>query len=56
MHDQGQNLIIVGPDGYNENVELTRETLTLLLNDTRVVFGHELVLCCLLLNYRVWEN
>jgi len=56
LHQQGQNLIIVGPDGYDENVELNREKLSELLNRTDIIFGHELVLCCMLLNYLVWQS
>jgi hypothetical protein len=48
-HLKGENLIIVGPDGYDHNVPLSKEILDQLIDDPRRPFGHELVICGMLL-------
>ena len=56
MYANGENLLILAPDGLADyNTELTQETLIKLVNDPTIIFGHELVLCSLLLGYEVWK-
>ena len=55
-YNNGEKLLIIGPDGSNHNEELTLEILRERINDPTRIFGHELVLCCLLMDYKVWEN
>ena len=53
---KGEKLLIIGPDGLsNPETELTKEILLKLVNDPQIIFGHELVLCSLLLGHKVWE-
>lgn len=53
MLADGQNLLIVGPDG--RDIPLTKKSLLRAVNDPNHIFGHELVICCLLLNLKVWN-
>lgn len=48
-HLAGENLLIVGPDGYDETISLDLEKLDSMINDTSLIFGHELVLSAMLL-------
>ncbi len=52
VHEQGQNIQTLGYDGYAFSGKTLRECFL----DTSRPFGHELVLVCLLLNDRVWEQ
>jgi len=52
MHLSRINLLIVGYDG--RDVPMTKKGLMEAVNDTKYPFGHELVICCILLNMRVW--
>lgn len=45
----GVPLLLVGPDGYDHQVPLTVELLQALILDPSIIFGHELVLCGMLL-------
>lgn len=54
MLREGQNLLIVGPDG--RDIPMTRKSLVKAVNDPNHIFGHELVICCLLLGLEVWFN
>lgn len=49
-----RHLLIIGPDGYKPEVPLTHDTLISLINNPSIIWGHELVLCALLLNDIVW--
>ncbi|EFC48496.1 predicted protein [Naegleria gruberi] len=51
MVNSGMNIQILGFDGYNYDGKTLKECF----EDTSKPFGHELVLCCLLKNQRVWE-
>lgn len=44
--DEGENLLIVGPDG--RDIPITSEELKRAINETRYPFGHELVICGML--------
>jgi hypothetical protein len=46
---KGENLLIIGPDGGNENIPLSLDYLDQLINDSSKIFGHEFVLCAMLL-------
>lgn len=48
----GQDVFIVGPDG--RDIEINEKSLIEAVNDPKYIFGHELVLCCLLLNIKPW--
>lgn len=48
-HDSGENLLIVGPDGGDHTIPLTLDYFNQLINDSSKIFGHELVLCAMLL-------
>ncbi len=48
----GENLLIIGPDG--RDIPMTEESLRQAVNDPTYIFGHELVICCLLLGFKVW--
>lgn len=48
-HRAGQNLLLVGPDGYDPAVPLTLELLAELRVRSDLIYGHELVLCEMLL-------
>ena len=50
--ESGQNVLIVGPDG--RNIPINEESLRQAVNDPQYIFGHELVLCCLLMGIRPW--
>ena len=52
--ESGQNVLIVGPDG--RDIEINEESLTKAINDPAYIFGHELVLCCLLIGIKPWLN
>jgi len=52
MINDGYNVQIIGYDGYDFGGKQLRECF----NDISVPFGHELVLACVLLNQRVWED
>jgi hypothetical protein len=52
MHDAGQNLLICGPDGLD--VAIDDASLRRLINDPKYIFGHELVLCCMLKGLTPW--
>jgi hypothetical protein len=54
MHKNGQNLLIVGPDG--RDIPMTYRSLKKAVNDPNHIFGHELVICCLLLGWEVWND
>lgn len=54
MIDNGQNLQILGYDGQ-EYTNIDAETMYTAYLDPTYPFGHELVLCCLLMNLRPWE-
>jgi hypothetical protein len=49
---KGVNVLIVGPDG--RDIEMNEKSLKEAVNDPKYIFGHELVLCCLLLGIRPW--
>lgn len=49
--DRGQNVMISGFDGY----DYSKKGLKACFNDVSKPFGHELVLCGLLTDNRVWE-
>ncbi len=56
---RGENLILLDYDGLrredpNENVDLTRERLKELVNDSSRPFGHGLVLAALIMDCHVW--
>jgi hypothetical protein len=51
-----ENLLIVGPDGLDENIVLTEVKLKELIDNPRIIFGHEAVIASMLLGYRVWRN
>ena len=48
-YDAGEKLLIVGPDGYDKDVDLNRDVLAWLIEDTSRPFGHELVICGMLM-------
>lgn len=48
----GENLLIVGPDG--RDIPITEESLREAVNDPAHIFGHELVICCLLIGIKPW--
>lgn len=50
QHRSGKNLLLIGPDGYDHTVELTSELLAQLCSRTDMIYGHELVLCKMLLD------
>lgn len=49
LHRCGKNLLLIGPDGYDPSVELTCELLGQLQLRDDMIYGHELVLCQMLL-------
>jgi hypothetical protein len=49
---EGQNVLIVGPDG--QDIPINLETMKDAVNDPNYIFGHELVLCCLMIGARPW--
>lgn len=48
-HLVGENLIIIGPDGGDHIIPLSLEYLEEKINDPSEIFGHEFVLCAMLL-------
>ena len=54
MLESGQNLLILGPDG--RDIPITRKSLVRAVNDPNYIFGHELVICCLLMGFEVWND
>ena len=54
MLNEGINLHIIGYDGFDIG-EINEENLKKSYLDTTRPFGHELVLCALLSNIKVWE-
>lgn len=48
----GINVLIVGPDG--RDIEMTRDSVEQAINDPKYIFGHELVLACLLSGFMPW--
>lgn len=52
MYNQGMYLHIIGYDGYD--IPMTKSWLLFAYQDTSRPFGHELVLCCILINFRPW--
>jgi len=52
-HQNGENLLICGPDGLD--TEITEQNMRELISNPKIIFGHELVLCCMLSNLLVWE-
>jgi hypothetical protein len=54
-HQSGEGLLIIGPDGRDLG-PLNEEVLTFAILNPNEIFGHELVLCCLLLGIRPWAN
>jgi len=53
-HQNGENLLICGPDGLD--TEITEQNMQNIINNPRIIFGHELVLCCMLANFKVWNK
>jgi len=51
-HQRGENLLIVGPDGLN--TPITDQNMRNIINDPKYIFGHELVICCMLANLTPW--
>lgn len=52
LYQEGHNLLILGFDG--QKMDVTPEKLDAAYADPKKPFGHELVICCLLLDYRPW--
>ncbi len=52
--NKGENFLIVGPDG--RDIPMTEQSLREAVNDPEHIFGHELVICCLLLGFKVWKD
>lgn len=50
--EKGQNIQLLGYDGY----DFGKKSLKECFKDLSKPFGHELVLCCLLMNERVWSS
>jgi len=48
----GDNLLILGPDGLN--VPINEASMKQVINDSKYIFGHELVLCCMLAGLKPW--
>lgn len=53
-HQRGENLLIVGYDG--RDVPITIDSMKKELINEHEIFGHELVLCCLLMGWHPWED
>jgi len=51
-HQNGENLLISGPDGLDVNIE--DNIMRIIINDPKYIFGHELVLCCMLKGIYPW--
>lgn len=52
----GENLLIVGPDDHDENKKLTLELLDTLIDNPKLIYGHELVICATLLGRKYKFN
>jgi len=51
-HFNNENLQILGYDGIN--VEINENNMRNIINNPKYIFGHELVLCCMLLGLKPW--
>jgi len=56
-HDSGINLLLVEFDGLDraDTRPLTEARLAAILNDETQIFGHGLVLACVLMGFRPWD-
>lgn len=54
MLELGQKLLIVGPDG--RDIPITKQSMKRAIMDPTHIFGHELVICCLLNGWEPWND